>query len=294
MAFPRFTAASSLKSGQGAGLLAAGANKTTFPRSLPKWMSQPSVYPDAGEVSERTYEPRRSLSLFFGRDRGMVFFVAFLTLTTIVLPSIPLSHAGRLAISVAFALTLIFGSFTTIHHRIVIYLVPGLTLSAVIVDQIVEFGHWYRLLPLDTTLKLACLSVLVVITVKRAFRPGRVTGYRVLGGIAGYLLIGYTWSFAYQLLLQKAPGAIHFDSGMVDTLSRQPRDLIYLSFTTLTTVGYGDVHPVHPIARSLAVAEALTGQLYLAILIASLVGMALQARPAIEEVEKAPSMITEG
>jgi hypothetical protein len=156
----------------------------------------------------------------------MVFFVAFLALTTIVLPSFPLSHAGRLAVSLAFAATLIFGSSATIHHRIPVYIVLGLTLSASIVDQVVEFGDWYRLLPLDTTLKLVCLSVLIVITVKRAFRPGRVTGYRVLGGIAGYLLIGYTWSFAYQLLREKVPGAIHFNTGTVDPLSRQPLHLI--------------------------------------------------------------------
>jgi hypothetical protein len=215
----------------------------------------------------------------------MVFFVAFLALTTIVLPGVPLSHAGRIAVSLAFALTLIFGSSATIHHRVLVYLVLGLTLSAFIVDQIVEFGRRYGLLPLDTALKLVCLSVLVLLTIKRAFRPGRVTGYRVLGGIAGYLLIGYTWSFAYQLLLEKVPDAIYFNSGNVDSLAWQPLHLTYFSFTTLTTVGYGDVHPVHPIARSLAVAEALVGQLYLAILIASLVGMALQAKPAVEAVE---------
>ena len=56
------------------------------------------------------------------------------------------------------------------------------------------------------------------------------------------------------------------------------RHLIYYSFITLTTAGYGDVYPVHPAARSLAVTEALVGQLYIAIMIASLVGMALQTR----------------
>jgi hypothetical protein len=59
--------------------------------------------------------------------------------------------------------------------------------------------------------------------------------------------------------------------------------LIYFSFTTLTTVGFGDVHPVTPAARALTVAEALVGQLYIAILIASLVGLALQARSAKED-----------
>ena len=54
--------------------------------------------------------------------------------------------------------------------------------------------------------------------------------------------------------------------------------MIYFSFETLTTVSYGDAYPVHRVARSLAIAEALIGQLYPAILIATLVGMALQER----------------
>jgi ion channel len=68
-----------------------------------------------------------------------------------------------------------------------------------------------------------------------------------------------------------------------ESLSRPPSHLIYFSFMTLTTVGFGDAHPVTPAARALTVAEALVGQLYIAILIASLVGMALQARSAEED-----------
>jgi len=64
----------------------------------------------------------------------------------------------------------------------------------------------------------------------------------------------------------------------VKSLPAQHSHLIYFSFTTLTTVGFGDVYPVIPAARALTMAEALVGQLYIAILIASLVGMALQAR----------------
>lgn len=215
----------------------------------------------------------------------MVFFLAFLTLPTIILPAFPPSQVGQLLISLTFALTLVFGSSATIRHRISVYLVIGLTVTTFAADQIADFVL-PCLQPLATVLKLACLSILLFMTLKRVVRPGRITGCRVIGGIAGYLLIGYTWALAYQVLQQTLPGAIHFEPDSVaDNLSRQPGNLVYFSFTTLTTVGYGDVHPVHAIARSLAVAEALVGQLYLAILIASLVGMALQARSA-KEVEE--------
>ncbi len=230
-----------------------------------------------GDTASKTGGPR-PVSIFFGSDRGMVFFVAFLTLTTIVLPVVKLSQFGRMALALMFALTLIFGAFTTIRHRTVIYVVTALTMFTFVVDGIAEIHSSQALAALDTALKLACLSTLLSVTLKRTLRPGKVTVNRVVGGIAGYLLIGLVWTYAYQLLEERIPGAIHYGAGGAARISRQPSDLIYFSFVTLTTVGYGDVQPVHPAARSLAVAEALVGQLYVAILISSLVGMALQAR----------------
>jgi voltage-gated potassium channel len=208
----------------------------------------------------------------------MVFFVSFLVLTTIILPVVALSQAGRLALSLAFALMLVFGAFATIRHRVAVYFVIGLTIATLAVTLMAELGRSHGFVTLDPLLRVACLSIMFGITLKRTLRPGRITGYRVLGGIAGYLLIGLTWTFAYQLLIQEAPSAIHFDPGVAESLPGQPSHLIYFSFITLTTVGFGDVHPVSPAARALTVAEALFGQLYIAILISSLVGMALQAR----------------
>ena len=56
------------------------------------------------------------------------------------------------------------------------------------------------------------------------------------------------------------------------------RDLFYFSYVTLTTLGYGDIGPVSPAARALAITEAIVGQLYLVVLVAGLVGMHLSPR----------------
>jgi hypothetical protein len=63
----------------------------------------------------------------------------------------------------------------------------------------------------------------------------------------------------------------------IDALQRQ---LTYFSFITLTTTGYGDITPVHPLARTLAIFEALAGQLYLVITLARLVSLALMEKKA--------------
>lgn len=229
------------------------------------------------QASERPGR-RRTVSLFFGKDRGMVFFLAFLILTTIFVPMVKLSQLGRLTLALVFVLTIVFGALATIRTRIIKYFVAGLAVLALVVELISEFAPTHGALALDTVLKLACLAILVFMTLSRALRPGPVTVYRVIGGIAGYLLIGITWAFAYQLFVEQVPTAIQFEAPLDYSSARQPNDLIYFSFITLTTVGYGDVRPVHPAVRSLAVAEALVGQLYLTILLASLVGMALQAK----------------
>jgi hypothetical protein len=71
----------------------------------------------------------RSAPILFGRDRGIAFFLGFLALTTMILPAVTLSQLGRLGVSLAFALMLIFGAFATIRHRAAIYLVIGLTIA---------------------------------------------------------------------------------------------------------------------------------------------------------------------
>ncbi len=86
-----------------------------------------------------------------------------------------------------------------------------------------------------------------------------------------YLLLGFIWAHAYELVALWHPGAF---AGAVDG----SLPWTYYSFVTLTTVGYGDITPVHPLARAVAVLEALTGQLYLAIMLARLVSLELQSR----------------
>ena len=105
----------------------------------------------------------------------------------------------------------------------------------------------------------------------------RVTLDTIFGGICVYLLLGVAWSLAYSILEYLHPGSFLAD-GLPLPAPRRPdefrqEDLIYFSFVTLTTVGYGDVLARSHPARALAAAEAVTGSLYLAVFIARLVGL---------------------
>src|SRR5262249_15000389 len=104
-------------------------------------------------------------------------------------------------------------------------------------------------------------------------RGERVTAEKIRGAICVYVMIGATFAFAYASLLHIDPGALRFPEEGVAAGDRASRvaEIFYFSFSTFTTVGYGDVLAVHPVARSLAWIEAVTGQIYLAVLVARLV-----------------------
>jgi hypothetical protein len=215
---------------------------------------------------------------FWVEDRGLSFFLAFLVLITVFVPMVRLSRSGRIVLDLIFALMLFSGAIATIRNRILLFLIIAVTALEFIADLIVEFHPSLAYWNWDTALKIFGLAILVVMTLKHTFRPGPISVHRVMGGVAAYLLIGVTWAFGYELLMETRPDAIYFQSFVGGMRTGEPSRLIYFSFSTLTSVSYGDAYPVHRIAHSLATAEALIGQLYPSILIATLVGMSLQSR----------------
>ena len=87
--------------------------------------------------------------------------------------------------------------------------------------------------------------------------------------------MGLVWAMGYALLESLQPGAFHY--GKLADTQEMVQIFVYYSFVTLSTLGYGDVTPATPVARSMSAAEAIVGQLYLAVFVAALVGRYLSA-----------------
>lgn len=102
---------------------------------------------------------------------------------------------------------------------------------------------------------------------------GEVTTDTLYGVACVYLLSGVTWTSLYLLVETAQPGSFYISSAQNLDHMINWSDLLFFSFTTLTTLGYGDITPVTSAARSLAAIEAVFGVLYNAILIARLVGL---------------------
>jgi hypothetical protein len=135
-------------------------------------------------------------------------------------------------------------------------------------EQFSTFFHQPLGLPVAAAILVLFLYCAVVI-LRSLFTTERVFVNEIIGTFNLYLIMGYIWSYVYLLLEQTSPGSFQFS----DTSSALGLRLIYFSFVTLTTIGFGDTVPVSPLAQMLVIVEAIVGQFYVAIVVAYLVSM---------------------
>lgn len=125
------------------------------------------------------------------------------------------------------------------------------------------------------------LMVLVTVTIVfRVFRASEITAEIILGAVCVYLVIGAAWTYLYFFLQAAAPGSmmampIGSSGSVVPAQLEEYRfwEMLYFSLSALSTMGFLSTEPLTPLARQLAVVEAITGQLYVAVLIARIVAL---------------------
>jgi len=146
-----------------------------------------------------------------------------------------------------------------------------LGLPPLVIHLINVSGHLMHLVAAAMALGVVYLAFMTAIFVRAVLAEPTVTRDTLAGAISAYLLIGITYGVLYGLIEQVAPGS--FRETISSGRPLHPPDLIFFSFTSLTTVGYGDIVPWSGISRSLAVLESITGVMYPAVLIGRLIGL---------------------
>ena len=222
--------------------------------------------------------PLGRLTQVWATEVGLSVFTGLLAVDIFVLS--PLANLGLLGtglIDSAFSLILICGAIALHPGRILRVLVAIFVGIAIGLRWMAAWHPGTWIVGVGLLVAVFTLGCFAVIVLMRVFGSGRVTRHRIYGAVCAYLLFGLMWAAAYALVEQVFPQAFSVATGLGSGDKRVAR-FVYFSFVTLTTVGYGDITAVHPLARTLVVAEALTGQLFPAIIIGGLVSLALRDR----------------
>ncbi|WP_186277398.1 potassium channel family protein [Vibrio parahaemolyticus] len=143
------------------------------------------------------------------------------------------------------------------------------------------FGVWVLVIVIKTVFNIREMNVVMLAltfafffgTFKSIARQilftGHVNSNKVIGSVALFLLLGLMWAIAYLILLEFSPEA--FTGMEAISWGQNFSNAAYFSFVTLTTLGYGDISPLTPLAQVVVYLEAITGVFYMAIVVSSLV-----------------------
>lgn len=179
----------------------------------------------------------------------------------------------RVGLQLGYCVLMLLGIWS-LHRKTMLFRL-GMALAVLTVALTVS-DIIFRNSLLDLCLHVAVLVFSVfsaVIAVRHVFGSAAVDRNLLFGAMCIYLLMGLIWAILYGLITNFLPESFNglANSGGVVTMD----NLLYYSFVTLAGLGYGDITPIAPMARTLAYMEVITGQLYIAIMLAGLVGIFL-------------------
>lgn len=229
----------------------------------------------------------RPIDRFWASDVSLTVLLVFLIIAIFILRPIESSGVDvRLATSLVFSLILLSGIVAVAHSHRMLWTFAGVAVVTVILhwSHYAAYGApWIGIDAISAILSFAMLAGIVLVQV---FREGPVTIQRLQGAVAAYLLIAMMFAAAYTWVSLLQPDAFAGAASVAGTHGTI-QEFVYFSFVTLTTTGYGDIAPHSAVARSLAMLEALIGQMFPSILLARLVSMELWYRQRRFEREQA-------
>ncbi len=195
----------------------------------------------------------------------LIALVAFVTLV----PVLEELGYGGMIFTIFVSIILLSAVYAVSESRGQFFLALILAGPAFVLRWINNFlgSTWLELVADVFSISFLLLVAMLILT--HVLRDEEVSREKIFGALSVYLLLGVIWAMLFIMVDLLVPGSLRH--GQEQALNSA--QIVYYSFVTLTTLGYGDIVPVSPSARALATLEALTGQLYLTVLVARLVGL---------------------
>jgi hypothetical protein len=223
----------------------------------------------------------QAIQRFWDRDWSLTTLLVFLIVFIFFIePLHALAFKTEAIGSVAFTVMLISGIWTVAetHSR--------MTTACLTTAALLSAGvHWGRTTMFgeawaewDAIASGAVFAMLAGIVLSQVFREGPITSPRLQGAVAAYLLVALMFASIYAWIDLRSAAAFTGALAPPGSLANPVERFTYYSFVTLTTLGYGDVVPINPFARSMAALEAFIGQIFPAIMLARLVSMEVYYR----------------
>ena len=216
---------------------------------------------------------------YFTQRKHLTMFIALVVLT-VLLPIFDTGQMGRIVWSVGIWGILLSG-LAQIHRgawmRVACVLAVGALISGaadMVLTRNASAGTqivWIPALFLSCT--LAFLVLLTTMMLRDVMTGTRFDSESLFGAVSVYILLGLIFSLVFMLLTLFSNSFVGAEGTL--NFSRDPIDFMYLSFVTLTTLGFGDITPQTTAAKVCVTTEAVMGQFYLTILVARLVGLTI-------------------
>lgn len=212
--------------------------------------------------------------------KGNYFFLLLaLILLSLIFPFIDSREIDPVIVDIFFAMVLLTGIRAVAKKRS--QFIVGLALALIsfvasiynfIIPNSSPMAFWCTLFVMVTDIIFLLYTAMIIIT--DVLTGERVTINAIIGAICVYFLIGIIFTNIYLIIEMVHPESFHFCESSTDEYN-SPRysEMLYFSFTTITTLGYGDIYPKATASRIFCSFEAIIGQIYVAVLIAHLVGL---------------------
>jgi hypothetical protein len=214
----------------------------------------------------------KSLRILRFRRFSTVELLIALALLFFFFPFVEEIKDGDVIVSILLSLVLLSAVLAVADRKRVFFIALVLAIPAIAGRWISHFRPDLVPPPVFLTAGLVLIAFVVANLLRFVLRAPSVNVEVLCASISAYLMLGLLWTVAYWLVDQLTPGAFAFN-GNAERQSIRGFNAFYFSFVTLSTVGYGDITPVSKVARMLAAMEAITGLLYVAVLIARLVAL---------------------
>jgi hypothetical protein len=219
-----------------------------------------------GKELAKPLQPRRRFRRF-----STVELLLALALLFFFFPFVEEVKGGDVIVSILLSLVLLSAVLAVADRKGVFFIALVLAIPAIGGRWINHFRPDLVPPPVFLIAGLALIAFVVANLLRFVLRAPSVNTEVLCASISAYLMLGLLWTVAYWLVAQVTPNAFAFNTGPKETMAGF--NAFYFSFITLSTVGYGDITPVSRIARWLAATEAMTGLLYVTVLIARLVSL---------------------